>query len=121
MRAAARALPRGLGWLCAWVLVAVLSGCATPPSGDTQVAASAPAVIASAPAAPVAAPVAAPAAKPDASQADGQPYLFAIDPLQPSVIVEADDANARSDLWVRVRAGFAMPDLDNALVLKWQQ
>ena len=121
MRAAARALPRGLGWLCAWVLVAVLSGCATPPSGDTQVAVSAPAVIASAPAAPVAAPVAAPAAKPDASQTGGQPYLFAIDPLQPSVIVEADNANARSDLWVRVRAGFAMPDLDNALVLKWQQ
>jgi membrane-bound lytic murein transglycosylase D len=121
MRAAAPALPRGLGWLCAWVLVALLSGCATPPPGDAQVAAVAPAAVASAPVAPVAAPVAAAAAKPDASQTSAQPYLFAIDPLQPSVIVEVDDANARSDLWVRVRAGFAIPDLDNALVLKWQQ
>ena len=121
MRAAAPALPRGLRWLCAWVLVAVLSGCATAPAGDAQVVAVAPAVVASAPVAQVVAPIAAPAAKPDALQAGGQPYLFAIDPLQPSVIVEVEDVNARSDLWVRVRAGFAIPDLDNALVLKWQQ
>ena len=50
-----------------------------------------------------------------------QPYLFALDPLRPSVIVDNDDANARRDLWLRVRAGFAMSDLDNALVVKWQQ
>jgi membrane-bound lytic murein transglycosylase D len=37
------------------------------------------------------------------------------------VIVDGDDANARSDLWLRVRSGFAMSDLDNALVIKWQQ
>jgi membrane-bound lytic murein transglycosylase D len=121
MRAVARALPHGRGWLCAWVLVALLSACATPPAGDAQVAASAPAVVASAPVAQVETPVAAPATQPEALQAGAQPYLFAIDPLQPSVIVEVEDANARSDLWVRVRAGFAMPDLDNALVLKWQQ
>jgi len=121
MRCAAPALPRGLGWLCVGLLIAALSGCATPPAGDAQVVASAPAVAASAPVVRVAPPVAAPTNEPDTLQANGQPYLFAIDPLRPSVIVESDDANARSDLWVRVRGGFAMPDLDNALVLKWQQ
>ena len=86
--------------------------------------AGAPAAVASAPAAPIVtktSPIAAPTAAPDTLQANGQPYLFAIDPLRPSVIVEGDDANARSDLWVRVRAGFAIPDLDNPLVIKWQQ
>jgi membrane-bound lytic murein transglycosylase D len=123
MRVAAQALPRGLGWLCAGFLIAALSGCAAPPAGDAQVAdnpAPAPAA-ASAPVASVAAAIPAPTAEPDTLQANGQPYVFALDPLRPSVIVEGDDANARSDLWVRVRAGFAMPDLDNALVLKWQQ
>jgi membrane-bound lytic murein transglycosylase D len=121
MKSAARALPRGLGWLCAGVLAVALSGCATPPTGDAQVMASVPAVAASVPAAQVPPPIAAPAAVPDTLQANGQPYLFAIDPLRPSVIVDGDDATARSDLWVRVRAGFAMADLDNTLVLKWQQ
>ena len=120
-----RAVLRGLGWLCAGCLIAVVSGCATPPAGDAPVAAhpAAPpaAVAASAPPARAAAPIAAPTAAPDTLQANGQPFLFAIDPLRPSVIVEGDDANARSDLWVRVRAGFAMPDLDNPLVIKWQQ
>ncbi len=121
MRRAARARPRGLGWWCAWTLVAALSGCATPPGDDAPSQASAAAVAASAPVAQLPPPIAAPTAAPDTLQANGQPYLFAIDPLRPSVIVEEDDANARSDLWVRLRAGFAMPDLDNALVLKWQQ
>jgi membrane-bound lytic murein transglycosylase D len=31
-----------------------------------------------------------------------------------------DDAS-RGDLWARVRQGFAMPDLDNDLVRKWEQ
>ena len=122
MRRAARALPRGLVWLGAWVLAAWLSGCATPTGSSPQAAGSAPVV--PAPAAQVAQPappVAAPTRQPDSAQPDGQSYLFALDPLRPSVIVESDDANARRDLWVRVRAGFAMPDLDNALVLKWQQ
>jgi membrane-bound lytic murein transglycosylase D len=118
-----RAVPRGLGWLCVCFLITALSGCATPPAGDAPGAASpvpAP-VAASAPAASVATAIPAPTAVPDTLQANGQPYVFALDPLRPSVIVEGDDANARSDLWVRVRAGFAMPDLDNALVIKWQQ
>lgn len=121
MRCGAQALPCGLGWFCAGLLAVLLTGCATPPSGDAPVAASAPAAAASAPVVRAAPAVAAPTDAPDTAQAEAQPYLFAIDPLRPSVIVEGDDASSRSDLWVRVRAGFAMADLDNALVLKWQQ
>ena len=121
MRWGAQALPRGLGWFCAGLLAVLLTGCATPPSGDAPVAASAPAAAASAPVVRAAPAVAAPTDAPDTAQAEAQPYLFALDPLRPSVIVEGDDASSRSDLWVRVRAGFAMADLDNALVLKWQQ
>jgi len=112
---------RGLGSVCAGLVMAALSGCATSPGGESSLQASAAPAAASAPAAPAAPPTVAPAASPGTPQASGQPYLFAIDPLRPSIIVEGDDANARSDLWVRVRVGFAMPDLDNALVLKWQQ
>jgi membrane-bound lytic murein transglycosylase D len=121
MKQPAQASPRGLGWWCAWLVVAALCGCATAPGGDPPAETSAASVATSAPVAKVTPPLTTPTAAPDTLQADGQPYLFAIDPLRPSVIIDGDDANARSDLWVRVRAGFAMPDLDNALVIKWQQ
>ena len=54
-------------------------------------------------------------------QADTQPYLFALDPLRPSVIIDGDEDGARADLWIRVRKGFAMPELQNTLVVKWEQ
>lgn len=43
------------------------------------------------------------------------------DSLQPGVSVDLNDSSARADLWQRVRSGFAMPDLDNALVGKAEQ
>jgi len=99
--------------------MALLSGCATAPSSEAPATAGAPAVAASTPAAqPLGA---APNAAANTVQADGQPYLFAIDPLRPAVIIDGEDTSARSDLWVRVRIGFAMPDLDNPLVLKWEK
>ena len=113
--------PRGLAWALASATALLLWGCATAPGGDTVpqlTADAAPAAASAARATPrrnAAADTSAPA--PD----ETQPYLFALDPLRPSVIVDNDDASARRDLWVRVRAGFAMSDLDNALVLKWQQ
>ncbi len=113
------------GQCVVWVLVTAswMTGCANmAPSEPAVVAAPSPA---SAPAIAVAEPavvaIAAPTAAPDTLQPDGQPYLFALDPQRPSVIVDIDDSTARTDLWVRVRTGFAMPDLDNNLVLKWQQ
>ena len=112
-----QALPRGLAWLAA--LAVLLSGCAAPPGAATPPTAAAEADAAAGTTA--AKPPNRRAAASNAAQEGAQPYLFALDPLRPSVIVENDDAAAQRDLWVRVRAGFAMPDLDNALVLKWQE
>ena len=56
-------------------------------------------------------------AKAGAAPAVLPPY----DPLQPETKVDLDDRAARSDLWHRVRDGFAIPDLDNAEVKVWEQ
>ena len=45
----------------------------------------------------------------------------AIDPLRPDAKIDFDDAAARTDLWVRVRKGFAMPELDTDLVRDREQ
>jgi membrane-bound lytic murein transglycosylase D len=120
MRLGGKGLAHSIGWLSALLFVTVLAGCATPQGPVPQVDAkesAAPAV------APASAKVeVTPAAKSLAApQGDSQPYLFALDPLQPSVIIDANDTSVHTDLWVRVRLGFGMPDLDNALVIKWQQ
>ena len=43
------------------------------------------------------------------------------DPLQPEARVNLDDSAARSDLWHRVRDGFAIPDMDTPEVKVWEQ
>ena len=43
------------------------------------------------------------------------------DPLQPDTKVNLDDSAARSDLWHRVRDGFAIPDMDTPAVKQWEQ
>ena len=43
------------------------------------------------------------------------------DPLQPDTRVNLDDSAARSDLWHRVRDGFAIPDMDTPAVRQWEQ
>ncbi len=84
---------------------AVLSGCATAPA-PAPVGPEAPA------AATVAAPVS-PYADGDNSAAQrAAVFRGRLDP--------ADDA-ARSDLWVRVRAGLLMADIEGDLVIKWEQ
>lgn len=113
-------LGRFLGSFSIAALGLLAAGCATPPAEPAQSAAA----VSVAPAASAASaqPVAsAPAAATEAPQAVSQPYLFALDPLRPSVIIEGDEASARIDLWIRVRKGFAMPDLQNTLVVKWEQ
>ena len=44
-----------------------------------------------------------------------------VDPLRPDVRLNLDDRSAQTDLWARVRQGFAMPDLDNELVHNREQ
>ena len=111
-------LGRFLGALVATAVLLAATGCATPPAEPASpVAASAPQPVAAA----ASAPASAPRPSAGASQASTQPYLFALDPLRPSVIIDGDEDGARADLWIRVRKGFAMPDLQNTLVVKWEQ
>ena len=44
-----------------------------------------------------------------------------VDPLRPEVRLDLDDRAAQTDLWMRVRRGFAMPDLDSDLVRNREQ
>ncbi|MBS0448460.1 MAG: transglycosylase SLT domain-containing protein [Proteobacteria bacterium] len=90
----------------------LLAGCATQQPGnspslpDPQTAAPVPTP---APAAPA---VAAPA--PEAPIEVTTPPV-PVDPIRDAP-VNLDDQSAQTDLWARVRKGFAMPDLDNDLV-----
>jgi membrane-bound lytic murein transglycosylase D len=43
------------------------------------------------------------------------------DPLQPDAKVNLGDTAARTDLWHRVRDGFAIPDMDTPEVRTWEQ
>ena len=38
------------------------------------------------------------------------------DPLRPETTLNLDDLNANKDLWVRVRLGFSLPELDTTLI-----
>jgi membrane-bound lytic murein transglycosylase D len=53
----------------------------------------------------------------DAESFDAKP----IDPVEPDRPVNLQDAAAETDLWARVRSGFAMPDLDTDLVRNREQ
>jgi len=106
---------------------ALLAGCATPPAdnapGETPGStASAPAPSAAAAAAP--APASANAGSASAVTAPEPEIATApvpIDPLRPEVRLDLDDRAAQTDLWGRVRRGFAMPDLDGDLVRNREQ
>lgn len=113
--------------LCAALLSALLfSGCSSldtfvnnssDQDGATKLAAAttASAMAAVTPTASTAKVQAAPAAaalQDDVREAVGTPT----DPLRPDTTLNLDDLNANQDLWVRVRRGFGLPELDMALV-----
>lgn len=113
---------RFAGWGLGLLVFALLGGCATPPEPPPP---PAPAVAVAAeparnPEPPAAAPdpgppppvAPAPAAEPEATPPADRIPRARLDPLEDGT---------RGDLWARVRAGFAMPDLDNELVRKWEQ
>ncbi len=113
--------------LCALSLI-LLSACATAPPDTPAVvaiapplqAASAPQAPASAASAPAEAASAAVTEALDAAEAAvaaGTPT----DPVRPDEPVDLNDRTARIDIWQRIRAGFAMPDLDTALVRDREQ
>ncbi len=93
-------------------LVALLAACATPG----------PEPPAAAPEATAPAPLSTPASEPAPPSAEAPAAVGPPNPFPPSAaeVLEALPPPA-DDLWVRIRKGYAMPDLDGALVEKWEQ
>ena len=104
---------------------AFLGACATPsPLPETAtdeppraVVVEAPAPAASAPG-PVASSVASTAAETPTGVAtpDPAPLAEVRDPLRPDVRIDLDDRSVHTDLWQRIRDGYAIPDLDDEFV-----
>ena len=98
---------------------------ASSPADSASAAVVATAASAPAPAASAATVAAGDADDADADDADAdaatKPVLPPYDPLQPETKVNLDDNAARSDLWHRVRGGFAIPDMDTPAVKQWEQ
>ena len=107
--------------LIAPALAALLfSACATAPAPQPP---APPEPVAEAAPEPAPAPAPAPEAPPApvaAAASMPEPEPVAIDPLRPQVPIDPNDASSLSDLWSRVRDGFAMDNLDNELVRKWE-
>ncbi len=85
----------------------LLAACATPNPPP-----EAPPPEVSAPPAPAPPPV---AAVPETPAVDAVPF-----PFPPDTELEALPAPAE-DLWVRIRRGYAIPDIDDPLVAKWEE
>ena len=111
-------------------LAAVLAGCATqpatsPPFPVASIPPAAPAASAPAEAAAASAPAAAASAvasvAPAGESTDVVPVPVPTDPLRPDARIDTSDAQAQTDLWDRVRRGFAMPDLDDDYVRRAEQ
>ncbi|MBL0147979.1 MAG: transglycosylase SLT domain-containing protein [Ideonella sp.] len=98
----------------------ILVGCATAPAPLAVPSVPEPVVplVAEVPT-PVVAPPLGPSAPIAATDVEAE--ALPIDPLRPDVRIDLDDQSARIDLWARARQGFAMADLDNELVRKWEQ
>jgi len=95
-----------LAWLAGCAAAPVAAPLAPPPVPAPQVAAAEPE-------APPAPPAPAAAAEPVPPSPPIEPMPRArLDPL---------DDSARTDLWQRVREGFALADLEHDLVRKWEQ
>jgi membrane-bound lytic murein transglycosylase D len=110
--------------LPALLLSALLAGCATSPPPVTPASAPVATATAAAPSVSVAAPQAAASAPANAVSAPGTEVATApipVDPLRPEVRLDLNDRAAQTDLWGRVRRGFAMPDLEGDLVRNREQ
>ncbi len=92
-----------------FALAAILAACATPV--PPPVAPSVPPPQVAAPAPPPPAPLAELTEPEGAAPASASLGVLELEPLPPPA----------TDLWARIRHGFAMPDLDDALVAKWEQ
>ena len=101
----------------------ILAGCAAPgglatPQPEVSIPSPAPTPTpqAKTPEPVTAAPAPVAAASGAASEPQGDATAVVVDPLRPDVRLDLNDRSAKIDLWERVRNGFAMPDIDSALV-----
>ncbi|MCO5977881.1 transglycosylase SLT domain-containing protein [Ideonella oryzae] len=109
------------------VLAALLSGCATTtsnlesntPSAGVNSSAGMPPPLADLSPAPAPDRKGAPLAALASARPASAPVP--VDPLDADQPVDTQSATAQEDLWLRIRAGFGMPDLDNDLVHKQEQ
>ena len=88
------------------LLAALVAACATPTPAPEAPPPAAPQVVAPPP------PV---AATPEAARGESVPFPFPDDTELESLPAPAED------LWTRIRRGYAMPDIDDPLVAKWEQ
>ncbi len=110
------------------VLLAFLGGCAsgpgtTPPSAGTvtpvapaSASVSPPAATAASATVREAVVVTAEAVAASSAASSPEPVAIAVDPLRPDVRLDLDDRASQTDLWTRLRAGFAIPDLNSSRV-----
>ena len=108
------------------LLSALLAGCTTAPRSEAPGETPGAAVIAATPSAtPATVQPAAVAVVPQSAAAATESEVVTapipVDPLRPDVRLDLDDRAAQTDLWGRVRRGFAMPDLDSDLVRNREQ
>lgn len=105
-------------------LLALLAGCATtadptaiaaPTVEGSQVAVATPAPAASTPLAAPATPLE------EAGLPDEAMNAQVIDPLAPDRTLDPEDTTTLVDLWVRIRNGYAIPDVEGPLVAQWEQ
>ena len=123
LRRSGRSLAFGLTTVL--LLPVLLAACATTPPDAAPGETPAKTVNAAAPAASAAPVTAAASAPPAAAAAAPEPEVATapvpVDPLRPDVRLDLDDRSAQTDLWQRVRRGFAMPDLEGELVRNREQ
>jgi membrane-bound lytic murein transglycosylase D len=99
--------------LLPFALAVLLAACATPvpPPAEPLVEAAAPAP-----------PPPEPPAPPAPIAAIAEPAAVAVEPLPFAASAELELLPPPTeDLWARIRGGYAMPELDDALVQKWEQ
>ena len=123
-RAAAADAPQRPRWsvlerLALLVAPLLITACATAPAPQPAASTEPSAAPLQADAASTSRAAAAPAAP--ARAPASRSSIITIDPLQPTAALDLDAPSARTDLWIRVREGVAIPDLDNDLVRKWEQ
>jgi membrane-bound lytic murein transglycosylase D len=106
------------------LIAALLSGCAiTPPDAAPGETPSKAPTVAASPTTTALPPTvsASPSTAASAPDTEVATAPVPVDPLRPDVRLDLDDRSAQTDLWQRVRRGFAMPDLEGDLVRNREQ